>query len=163
MYVMSRLHVHLHVRDLAQSVRFYSALFGTEPTRIEDGYAKWMLENPKVNFALSIGAPDGVSHLGIQVEDENELAGVSARAQSAAGTLLVEKDARCCYARSNKAWATDPQGVQWETFHTLDALEERGTGAAATYVTDSAAEEDTSSCGCIARKPAAPAAACCAP
>ena len=118
--VINRLHVHLNVRDLAQSVRFYSALFGTAPTKRESDYAKWMLDDPRVNFAISSRSGDaGLSHLGIQVEDAVELAHVTARAKGAAGQVLIEDGASCCYAKSDKSWAEDPQGVRWETFLTV--------------------------------------------
>lgn len=129
---MNRLHVHLHVRDLAQSVRFYSTLFGSEPTKLEGDYAKWMLENPRVNFAISArGGEEGLGHLGIQVESEAELDEVSKRARAASGSVDVEEKARCCYAVSDKAWATDPQGVRWETFHTHEDIDEFGGDAEA--------------------------------
>jgi catechol 2,3-dioxygenase-like lactoylglutathione lyase family enzyme len=127
---MNRLHVHLHVNDIAQSVRFYSALFGAEPTKREGDYAKWMLDDPRVNFAISTGGEAGLSHLGIQVEDTAALASATARAKSAAGSVIEEKAANCCYAVSDKAWATDPQGVRWETFHTTGDLAVYGVGAA---------------------------------
>jgi catechol 2,3-dioxygenase-like lactoylglutathione lyase family enzyme len=127
---MNRLHIHLNVNDLAQSVRFYSALFGAEPTRIEADYAKWMLEDPRVNFAISSrGEVSGLSHLGIQVEDDAELANATTRAKVAASQVLVEEGASCCYARSDKSWATDPQGVRWETFLTTGDLTTFGIGA----------------------------------
>ena len=156
---MSRFHVHLHVGDLEQSVRFYSTLFGIAPTRVESGYAKWMLEEPKVNFAISTGEPVGISHLGFQVETEAELTEVSSRAQAAAGTVFVEKGARCCYATGNKAWAEDPQGVVWETFHTTGDLQEAGAGAEATFQ-DNLQIASMAGCGCSTKKPEA---ACCAP
>jgi len=132
---MSRLHVHLHVRDLEQSIRFYTALFAVPPTRVEPGYAKWLLEDPRVNFALSTGgAHEGVGHLGIQVESEAELAERSARARDAAGSILVERGAQCCYATGNKAWTEDPQGVKWETFHTTGTLAFAGEGADETFI-----------------------------
>lgn len=126
---MSRLHVHLHVNDLAQSVRFYSALFGTEPSKREADYAKWMLDDPHVNFAISTGGEAGLSHLGIQVDDDSALAAATARAVKAAGSVLEEKSANCCYAVSDKAWAIDPQGVRWETFRTTGDLTVYGVGA----------------------------------
>jgi predicted enzyme related to lactoylglutathione lyase len=126
---MSRLHVHLHVNDLAKSVRFYSALFATEPSRREADYAKWMLDDPRVNFAISTGGEAGLSHLGIQVEDDGALAEATTRALAAAGSVLEEKNANCCYAVSDKAWATDPQGVRWETFRTTGDLTVYGVGA----------------------------------
>jgi predicted enzyme related to lactoylglutathione lyase len=147
MYEMSRFHVHLHVSDLERSMRFYSALFGSAPTRVEPGYAKWMLEEPKLNFAISTGTPAGVSHLGFQVETNEELAELSARAKAAAGTVLVEKGARCCYATGNKAWAEDPQGVVWETFHTTSNLDEAGEGAEA-RLQDNLPIPNIAGCGC---------------
>lgn len=127
---MTRLHVHLHVRDIAESVKFYSTLFGVAPTKREPDYAKWMLENPHVNFAISTRGEAGLSHLGIQVESEGELAAVSARAKRAAGEVLIEKGANCCYAVGDKAWAEDPQGIRWETFFTTGGLTTYGAGAA---------------------------------
>lgn len=126
---MNRLHVHLHVNDLAQSVRFYSALFAAEPSKREVDYAKWMLDDPRVNFAISTGGEAGLSHLGIQVDDDNALAEATARALKAAGSVFEEKNANCCYAVSDKAWATDPQGVRWETFRTTGDLTVYGVGA----------------------------------
>jgi catechol 2,3-dioxygenase-like lactoylglutathione lyase family enzyme len=126
---MNRLHVHLHVHDISQSVRFYSALFGSAPAKREADYAKWMLENPRVNFAISTGGEAGLSHLGIQVEDNAALAEATTRAKRAAGSVVEEKNANCCYAVSDKAWATDPQGVRWETFRTTGDLTVYGVGA----------------------------------
>ena len=131
---MNRLHVHLHVRDIAQSVRFYSTLFGAEPTKREPDYAKWMLEDPRVNFAISTGSETGLSHLGIQVENASELDAVTGRAKDAAGEVLIEKGAQCCYATGDKSWASDPQGVRWETFHTTGDLTTFGIGAEETRV-----------------------------
>ncbi len=130
---MNRFHVHLHVRDIAQSVNFYSSLFGAAPVKREADYAKWMLENPRVNFAISArGGEVGLSHLGIQVEDEATLKAVSERAKKAAGEVLIEDGANCCYAVSDKAWASDPQGVRWETFRTSGDLTTYGVGAQVT-------------------------------
>jgi hypothetical protein len=117
---MKRLHVHVHVDDLAQSMRFYSTLFAAEPNVIKDDHAKWMLENPRVNFAISKHAANaaGISHLGIQVEDEAELAEVYDHVARAERPTVEEKAATCCYARSDKQWIADPQSVPWETFFT---------------------------------------------
>ena len=117
---MKRFHVHVSVEDLAQSVRFYSTLFATKPTVLKPDYAKWMLEDPRVNFAISTGAGHdaGISHLGIQAEDEGELAAVYDRLARAERPVVEEKAATCCYARSDKQWIADPQGVAWETFYT---------------------------------------------
>ena len=116
---MKRLHVHLSVDDLARSVRFYSTLFAAEPTVLKQDYAKWMLEDPRVNFAISQRdrAP-GVDHLGLQAETENELSEIGQRLQAADAVALAEKATTCCYAHSDKYWAEDPQGVRWESFHT---------------------------------------------
>lgn len=117
---MKRFHVHVHVADLGQSIGFYSKLFAAEPTRRESDYAKWMLDDPPVNFAISTrGSGTGVDHLGIQTDDPAELAGMKARAEAADMVLLDEGQTTCCYARSEKHWVTDPQGVAWEHFHTL--------------------------------------------
>ena len=117
---MKRFHVHLHVDDLARSIGFYSKLFASEPARIENDYAKWMLEDPPVNFAISTrGDKPGIDHLGIQTDDDAELAALKARAEAADLALLDEGETTCCYARSEKHWVTDPQGIAWEHFHTL--------------------------------------------
>lgn len=117
---MKRFHVHLHVDDLSRSIGFYSQLFAAQPARIEADYAKWMLEDPPVNFAVSTrGSKPGIDHLGIQTDDADELAALKARAQAADMALLDEGTTTCCYARSEKHWITDPQGVAWEHFHTL--------------------------------------------
>ena len=120
---MKRFHVHAHVEDLAASVAFYSRLFGCEPTRVESDYAKWMLEDPRLNFAISTrGARPGVDHLGIQTDTEEELAQMKAQAQAADMTLLDAGETSCCYARSEKYWVTDPQGIAWEQFRTLSDI-----------------------------------------
>ncbi len=117
---MKRFHVHAHVESLDASVAFYSELFGAQPARLESDYAKWMLEDPRINFAISTrGAQPGVDHLGIQTDDAAELAELKARAQAADMTLFDEGETTCCYARSEKHWITDPQGIAWEHFHTL--------------------------------------------
>src|SRR5947207_12944240 len=117
---MKRFHVHVTVDDLEQSVRFYSTLFAAEPTVIKDDYAKWMLDDPRVNFAISAikGHGAGISHLGIQAEDESELAEVYDRLARAERPTIEEKGTTCCYAQSDKQWIADPQGVAWETFFT---------------------------------------------
>jgi len=119
---MKRFHVHLHVDDLSKSVAFYSKLFDAEPARLEPDYAKWMLEDPRVNFAIStVGRGKGVDHLGFQAESEEELADLKRRASAADGTLFDEGDTVCCYAKSEKHWVTDPQGLAWEHYRTMDA------------------------------------------
>jgi len=126
---MKRLHVHVSVKDIGTSIGFYSKLFDAEPTVQKADYAKWMLDNPRVNFAISRrdGKP-GVQHLGIQVENRAELAEVYGRLQEADAPVLEEGETTCCYAHSEKSWIDDPQGVQWETFLT--------TGESTVYGTD---------------------------
>ncbi|MES2383222.1 MAG: ArsI/CadI family heavy metal resistance metalloenzyme [Pseudomonadota bacterium] len=120
---MKRFHVHMHVEDLDKNIAFYSAMFGVQPARKESDYAKWMLLDPPVNFAISTrGSATGVDHLGIQVDSSAELAGLRASASAAALTLQDDGETTCCYARSDKYWLTDPQGVAWEQFHTLDGI-----------------------------------------
>jgi catechol 2,3-dioxygenase-like lactoylglutathione lyase family enzyme len=117
---MKRLHVHVSVDDLSQSIRFYSTLFAAEPTVLKDDYAKWMLEDPRVNFAISKlpRRAAGISHLGIQAENEGELAEVYDRLSRAERPIVEAKGTTCCYAQSDKQWVADPQGVPWETFFT---------------------------------------------
>ena len=115
-----RFHVHMHVDNLDKSIAFYEKLFAAQPTRREGDYAKWMLDDPRINFAISTrGGGTGVDHLGIQTDDPAELAGLRARAAAAELALADTGETTCCYARSEKHWITDPQGVAWEHFHTL--------------------------------------------
>ncbi|HSM21687.1 MAG TPA: ArsI/CadI family heavy metal resistance metalloenzyme [Rubrivivax sp.] len=174
---MKRFHVHLHVDDLAQSVGFYSRLFAAEPARVEGDYAKWMLEDPPVNFAISTrGARAGIDHLGIQTDDAAELAGLKARAQAADLALLDEGQTTCCYARSEKHWVTDPQGIAWEHFHTLGNIpvfNEAAVGPGAQSACCAPALPDTAATAATAATHAdtttgasalsAEGAACCAP
>lgn len=143
---MKRLHVHVAVENLAHSVGFYSALFGSEPSLHKDDYAKWMLDDPRVNFAISQrgAVPPGLDHLGIQVESDSELRTLSGQLKAAGETTRDQEDASCCYAKSNKSWVTDPNGVRWETFFTF--------GEAVTYGEDEEPEA-----------PAAKPKSCCAP
>jgi catechol 2,3-dioxygenase-like lactoylglutathione lyase family enzyme len=116
---MKHFHVHIGVEDLAQSIRFYAALFAAEPTVRKPDYAKWMLDDPRVNFAISSGhGAVGIQHLGLQVEDETELAEVHGRLEMADAPILEEGETVCCYAKSEKSWIADPQGLAWETFLT---------------------------------------------
>lgn len=121
---MKRFHVHVAVADLPASIRYYSALFAAEPTTVKSDYAKWALEDPRVNFAISsLGtapAKLGVDHLGIQVETSGELAEMQARLESASLPIEEQNNTTCCYAKSDKYWSIDPQGLAWESFHTLD-------------------------------------------
>ena len=124
---MRRFHVHVGVLDLQKSVRFYSALFAAEPVVQKPDYAKWMLEDPRINFAISSrGAAPGVDHLGFQVDSDGELAALRKQVAAAEIAALDQPDATCCYAHSDKYWITDPQGVAWETYHTLGEAEVYG-------------------------------------
>ena len=143
---MKRLHVHVAVHDLKQSIRFYSALFAAQPAMEKGDYAKWMLDDPRVNFAISTrGRKPGLDHLGIQAENSEELEGIGSRLAQADVSVLPQKDASCCYAKSDKYWTLDPQGIAWESFHTLDSVPVYG--------------DDTRSQAAQAK----PKAACCAP
>ena len=120
---MKRFHVHVHVENLDKNIAFYSAMFGQQPARAEADYAKWMLTDPPVNFAISTrGNAAGLDHLGIQVETPEELAAMKTNAVRADMALLDEGQTTCCYARSDKYWITDPQGIAWEQFQTLDSI-----------------------------------------
>jgi catechol 2,3-dioxygenase-like lactoylglutathione lyase family enzyme len=120
---MKRFHVHVSVNDLDANIRFYSAVFGATPTVVKPDYAKWLLDDPRMNFAISKrGTALGIDHLGLQVDSDEEL--TSLRKQVAGAQIVphVQPDSECCYARSDKYWTTDPQGIPWETFHTVDAI-----------------------------------------
>ncbi|MBX9849148.1 MAG: VOC family protein [Rhodocyclaceae bacterium] len=120
---MKRMHIHLRVADLTHNIRFYSALFAAEPTVIKDDYAKWMLEDPRINFAISTRATEtGLDHLGFQVDSAEELAEMQARLAAADLPIESQEGTACCYARSDKHWSIDPQGVAWESYHTLDSI-----------------------------------------
>lgn len=153
---MKRFHVHLRVDDLATSIGFYSKLFAAAPDRVEADYAKWMLDDPRVNFAISMrGGPAGLDHLGFQTDESGELDALRERARSADLAMRDEGRTTCCYARSDKHWIADPQGVPWEHFHTLDTIpvfSEPEQGA-----------DDASVCCAPATTPASMAVGCCAP
>jgi lactoylglutathione lyase len=158
---MKRFHVHAHVEDLQASVAFYSKLFAAEPTRVEADYAKWMIEDPRINFAISTrGAKPGVDHLGLQTDSAEELVELKSRAQAADMALLDGGETTCCYARSEKHWVTDPQGIAWEHFHTLESIP-TFSGARKTSA------EPKACCGTSARRgqpvttPATQASSCC--
>ena len=120
---MKRFHVHVAVNDLSKSIVFYSAMFGEPPVVLKPDYAKWMLEDPRVNFAISSrGHAAGVNHLGLQADDDAELEAIHANLQRADTTVLSEKGAHCCYAKSDKYWVTDPQGIPWESFRSLGSV-----------------------------------------
>lgn len=120
---MKRFHVHIAVDDLARSVEFYSGMFAAEPTELKSDYAKWKLEDPRINFAISQrGAKAGLDHVGIQVENEDELAEMQARLDGLQPGVELEEGTACCYAKSDKYWVKDPSGIAWETFHTLASI-----------------------------------------
>lgn len=128
---MKRLHIHVAVDDLTRSRAFYATLFGAEPNIVEADYAKWMLEDPRVNFAISQrGRAGGIDHLGLQVESAEELAEIATRLKAAGEMTATETDSACCYARSDKEWALDPQGVRWESFLTHGQITTYGEGSA---------------------------------
>jgi catechol 2,3-dioxygenase-like lactoylglutathione lyase family enzyme len=127
---MKRMHVHIAVDDLARSIDFYSALFDSQPALVKPDYAKWMLDDPRVNFAISTrGREPGLDHLGIQVENKAELREVYARLRKAGGTIIEQGDTVCCYAKSEKSWIDDPTGIAWETFHTTGESTDYGDGS----------------------------------
>ena len=116
---MKRLHLHVSVPDLAQSIQFYETLFGAPATVVKDDYAKWMLDDPRVNFAISTHRAPGLDHVGIQVDTNEELGELSGRLKAAGAQTFDEAATTCCYAKSDKSWVVDPSGVRWESFHTL--------------------------------------------
>lgn len=130
---MKRLHLHIAVEDLDRSIGFYSTLFGAQPSVVKDDYAKWMLEDPRVNLAISRrDRAAGVDHVGVQAETSAELAEIATRLKAAGETTFDQEATTCCYAKSDKSWVTDPSGVRWETFHTF--------GEATTYGEDEPAQ-----------------------
>ena len=120
---MKRFHVHVSVDDLDANIRFYSNVFGIPPTVLKPDYAKWMVDDPRINFAISKrGLKPGIDHLGVQVESDAELTALRRQVAAADVSVLDQPDADCCYARSDKYWTADPQGIAWETFYTLDSI-----------------------------------------
>jgi len=151
---MKRFHVHVAVADLTDSIRFYSRVFGADPAVRENEYAKWMLEDPRINFAISSHRqPVGVNHLGFQVDTDEELRGMQAQLRAADARMIQEDEQPCCYARSDKYWVTDPTGIAWETFHTL--------GSIPVYGEDTPVFDHGKSA--VPAKAASPEAACCVP
>jgi len=158
---MKRFHVHVSVGDLEQSIRFYSTLFGTDPTVTKPDHAKWMLEDPRVNFAISTGRSRvGVNHLGLQTDSEAELEGLNDQLQRADVQTAAEKNVGCCYARSNKYWVKDPAGVAWETFHSLGTTPVYGDDAEQA-VGQPACGSDNTCCGPTASATKPQATTCC--
>jgi predicted enzyme related to lactoylglutathione lyase len=154
---MKRMHVHVAVDDLQRSIGFYSALFAAEPSIIKTDYAKWMLDDPRVNFAISTrGRQPGLDHLGIQVESQDELHEVYTRLRKAGGSIVEQGQTSCCYAQSEKSWIDDPAGIAWETFHTTGESTEYGDGTGERE----ARVAHANSC-CAPEVPAASTSVCC--
>jgi catechol 2,3-dioxygenase-like lactoylglutathione lyase family enzyme len=152
---MKRFHAHVRVDDLESSVRFYSTLFGTEPAVLRTDYAKWMLDDPRVNFAISAGSTStGLDHLGLQVESDEDLAIIARQLDAAGQSVVKQENASCCYARGNKGWVSDPSGIAWETFHTF--------GESTIYGNDMrpAASKPLESDSCCAPAPSSTSACC---
>lgn len=157
---MKRMHVHVAVEDLSQSIGFYSALFATKPVVVKPDYAKWMLDDPRVNFAISTrGKQPGLDHLGIQVESKGELSDVYRRLRQAGGTVLEQGQTTCCYTKSEKSWIQDPSGISWETFFTTGESTDYGVSVherarvahtGACCAPELAAKAEAVSCGCPA-------------
>jgi len=120
---MKRFHVHVGVTDLVGSIHFYSALFGAQPSVTKDDYAKWMLEDPRVNFAISTrSGRNGLDHLGLQVDSDVELGEVEAKLKRSSSDVVEQKGTACCYAESDKYWVQDPAGIPWEAFYSLGSV-----------------------------------------
>ena len=158
---MRRMHIHIAVNELSESIKFYSTIFGASPSIEREDYAKWDLRDPAVNFAISKrGHASGINHLGIQVDSEDELKEIAQRLDEAEITSSSQEGASCCYAHSNKHWALDPQGIAWESFHTLGDIPVFGED------TKTDAADESSAC-CIPLNKSQlsddEAAACCIP
>jgi predicted enzyme related to lactoylglutathione lyase len=144
---MKRLHVHVAVDDLSASIKFYSALFAAAPSVVKPDYAKWMLDDPRANFAISArGRAAGLDHLGIQVESKDELKEVYARLHQAGGQVVEQGQTNCCYSRSEKSWIDDPAGIAWETFLTFGETTDYGDGSGEREARIAKAINDTKSC-----------------
>ncbi len=151
---MKRFHVHVAVSDLEQSTHFYSAMFGAQPTVLKYDYAKWMLDDPCINFAISERAgAEGVNHLGFQAESAEELEEIHTRLQSADSAIAAEKGANCCYAKSDKYWVQDPSGIAWESFRSLESIPFYGENSHKDAINAENATAEAGSSGC--------ATACC--
>ncbi len=150
---MKRFHIHIGVKDLDKSIQFYSALFGAEPVKQKEDYAKWMLADPKINFAISTRTNQGVDHLGIQVDEEVELTELTNRLKNAQLKLFSEGETTCCYANSKKAWVEDPTGIAWEAYHTMSDAE--------VYSAKAQSEQAKSASECCVPKASTRANSCC--
>jgi hypothetical protein len=165
--LMKRFHVHISVDNLANSVKFYSGIFASEPTELKPDYAKWKLEDPRINFAISQrGAKTGVDHIGIQVENEEELADMQARLDALQPGIEMEEGASCCYAKSDKYWVKDPSGIAWETFHTLESIPVFGIpakkpGGIPLNISVASAKSEVASSCCAPATSTKPGSSCC--
>jgi catechol 2,3-dioxygenase-like lactoylglutathione lyase family enzyme len=154
---MKRFHAHIRVDDLASSVRFYSTLFGVEPAVLKSDYAKWMLDDPRVNFAITAGSTSaGLDHLGLQVESDQDLAIIAGRLDAAGQSVLRQQNASCCYARGDKGWVSDPSGISWETFRTFGESTVYGNDLAPRPAASKPQESDS----CCAPAPSSTSACC---
>ena len=160
---MKRLHVHVSVKDLPASICFYRTIFGAEPVVTKPDYAKWMLEDPRVNFAISTNRqPVGINHLGFQVESDEELRSMRAQLAAADARMIEESGQACCYARADKYWVTDPTGIAWETFHTLGSIHVYGEDTSVFgHGASTVPTEDSGSQCCVPVPKAGSAASCC--
>lgn len=153
---MKRMHIHVGVKRLDEGIRFYTALFGAEPVKTKDDYAKWMLDDPRINFAISTRASGGVDHLGMQVDEDHELQAIRERLKEADLSLFDEGETVCCYARSEKSWVTDPAGMAWEAYQTMADVQlfsdtttsEEGACCAPVTSTEPGSEPSGKSTGC---------------
>jgi len=159
---MKRLHLHVSVPDLAQSIQFYETLFGAPPSVVKDDYAKWMLDDPKVNLAISTHRAPGLDHVGIQVDSPAELGELSGRLKAAGAQTFDEADTTCCYAKSDKSWVSDPAGLRWETFFTHGEATTYGESQALAALEASTATA-SACCGPAPAKVEAAPVACCGP
>ena len=161
---MKRFHVHVAVKDLEHSTRFYSAMFGVGPTVVKPDYAKWMLEDPRLNFAISQRSQTpGVNHLGFQAESEEELEGIHANLQQADHSIVAEKGIHCCYAKSDKYWVTDPQGIAWESFRSLANVPIYGDETPAAEPATCGSQKEAGCCPSPAAESTVGTVGCCAP
>jgi len=158
---MKRLHVHVGVESLSDSVKFYNALFGAEPVKLKPDYAKWMLDDPRVNFAISTrSGRTGVDHMGIQVDDADELSTLRDQMSQANISTHSNGETTCCYARSEKSWVEDPNGVAWEAYHTMEDAQIYASGDAVGEAACCASETTQGAC-CAPKPELAADAACC--
>lgn len=146
---MKRFHIHVGVKNLNESIQFYSTLFGQKPSKLKDDYAKWMLEDPRLNFAISTRPATGIDHLGIQVEEAQELSEITERLKKADLKIQDEGETTCCYSKSEKAWVTDPSGVAWEAYQNMadaDVYSEHATEDESECCANEEASESESKC-----------------